>query len=449
MSSKLATIPAVTPEPVSGQGAPPRRLVSLPFMLLRGMSTAGVTIAAMIQIYVFARIMSAEQFSIFILVGAFGYSLWLVDFGIVKYLFVRLREAHIGGVKNLDLVKQSTLIVIFYGCLTLIGALLCFTVLESLQPISVLQATKYTLFFIFTALNLVWFALRNISFAIDDYVYFECIEAVRRFASIGLMLAMLAGFPLLAFLITVNLLWAIVLAVSVMRLMRENAFTTELSGALASLWSFYRDNRRDLVRSGTSATSDFYIEHLPYLVVPLTFGLGAPTVILDTIFKFFRGANLYYHAACEIVLPSQTRAFAARDFMTLIKSTLLALGLCLAPTLVVSGLLLVVAEPFFKLLLGPAATMPATAVWVIIALMFGNLTLTVSNSLLIHTGYFQISARLMLLTAIGATIVAAITLLGSPTIVSFMATYAAVYVCGALLHTLFAIRGPIRLTHRA
>jgi hypothetical protein len=71
-------------------------------------------------------------------------------------------------------------------------------------------------------------------------------------------------------------------------------------------------------------------------------------------------------------------------------------------------LLLVVAEPFFKILLGPAATMPATAVWVIIALIFGNLT-----------------------------------------IVSFMATYAAVYICGALLQTLFAIRGAIRLTRRA
>jgi O-antigen/teichoic acid export membrane protein len=445
MSSKLASFPAVTPEPVAGAEVRPERMISIPFMLLRGVSTAGVTIAAMIQIYVFARIMSAEQFSIFILVGAFGYSLWLVDFGIVKYLFVQLRAAHLNGVKTLHLVKQSTLIVIFYGCLILIGAILCFVFLESFSPISVLQAVKYSLFFTFTALNLVWYALRNISFAVDDYVYFECIEAVRRFTSIALMLAMLAGFPLLAFLITVNLLWAIILVISVTRLMREDALTTELSGAFASLWAFYRDNRRDLLRSGTSATSDYYIEHLPYLVVPFTFGLGAPTVILDTIFKFFRGANLFYHAACEIVLPSQTRAFAARDPKTLIRSTVIAFAICLIPTLAVAGLLLVAAEPFFKILLGPAATMPASAVWVIIALLFGNLALTVSNSLLIHTGFFLISARLMLLSAIGVTLVAGVTLLRTPTIVGFMATYAAVYICAALLHTLLAIRGPIRV----
>jgi hypothetical protein len=445
MSSKIASIPAVAPDPLADASVRPARLISLPFMFLRGLSTVGVTVAAMIQIYVFARIMSAEQFSIFILVGAFGYSLWLVDFGIVKYLFVQLRAAHLKGVKTLPLVKQSTLIVIFHGCLTLLGAVLCFVVLESLSPISVLQATKYTLFFTFTALNLVWYALRNISFAVDDYVYFECIEAVRRFTSIGLMLAMLVGFPLLAFLITVNLLWAIILLVSVIRLLREGALTTELSGAFTSLWAFYCDNRRDLIRSGTSATSDFYIEHLPYLVVPLTFGLGAPTVILDTIFKFFRGANLFYHAACEIVLPSQTRAFAARDSATLIRSTALAFALCLIPTLAVAGFLLLAAEPFFKILLGPAATMPLSAVWVIIVLLFGNMALTVSNSLLIHTGFFQISARLMLLTAFGVTLVAGVTLLRSPTIVSFMATYAAVYFCAALMHTLLAIRGPIRV----
>jgi hypothetical protein len=449
MSSKIASIPAVTPGPVSEPGKPARRLVSVPFMLLRGLSTAGVTIAALIQIYVFARTMTPEQFSIFILVGAFGYSLWLVDFGIVKYLFVRLRAAHLSGQPEAELVKQSTLIVIFYGALILMGAVLCFVLLEALQSISALHAFKYTLFFTFTALNLVWYALRNISFAVDDYVYFECIEAVRRFASIGFMLAMLVGLPLLAFLIIVNILWAIVLAVSVTRLLREKALTTNLSGGLSSLWAFYRENRRDLLRSGTAATSDFYIEHLPYLVVPLDFGLGAPTVILDTIFKFFRGANLYYHAASEIVLPSQTTAYAERDSATLLRSTFIGAGLCLLPTLAVSGFLLVAAEPFFRILLGPAATMPQEAVWVIIALLFGNMLLTVSNSLLIHTGYFQVSARLMLLTAVLVTVVGALSLIVEHTIVSFMAAYAAVYVCAALAIVLLAIKGPIHVAREA
>ena len=308
MNSKLATIPAVTPEPSVEEKGKGRRLVSLPFMILRAVSTAGVTLAALIQIFVFARTMTPEQFSIFILVGAFGYALWIVDFGIVKYLFVRLRAAHLNSNPEPMLVKQATLVVLFYTALVLIGAVLCFALLEALQAISPLNAFQYTLFFIFTALNLVWYALRNISFAVDDYIYFEWIEAVRRFASIGFMLAMLVDLPLLAFLLAVA------------------------------------------------------------------------------------------------------------------------------------------AEPLFKLLLGPAATMPSAAVWVIIALLFGNLLQTVSSSLLIHTGFFQASARVMLLTAICATVVGAVSLLTAHTIVHFMAVYAGVYIAGALLHTVLAIRGPVRAT---
>jgi O-antigen/teichoic acid export membrane protein len=444
MNSKLATIPGVTPEPDVEPKGKGRRLVSLPFMVLRGVSTAGVTLAALIQIFVFARTMTPEQFSIFILVGAFGYALWLADFGIVKYLFVRLRAAHLSKKPEPELVKQATLVVLFYASLVVVGAVICFVLLEALNSISALHAFKYSLFFTFTALNLVWYALRNISFAVDDYVYFECIEAVRRFTSIALMLSMLVGLPLLAFLLLVNALWLIVLAVAVTRLLREKALSTDLSGGFSSLVSFYRDNRKDLMRSGTSATADFYIEHLPYLVVPLDFGLGAPTVILDTIFKFYRGANLFFHAACEIVLPTQTHAFAERDRRTMIRSTALAFTMCLIPTLFVTGVLIVASEPLFKLLLGPAATMPPAAVWVIIALLFGNMLQTVSSSLLIHTGYFQASARVMLITAVCATIVGAANLLMEHTIVSFMAAYATVYIGGAVLHTVIAIRGPMR-----
>jgi hypothetical protein len=53
MSSKLASIPSVTPGPVEEASVRPQRLISIPFMLLRGVSTVGVTVAAMVQIYFF------------------------------------------------------------------------------------------------------------------------------------------------------------------------------------------------------------------------------------------------------------------------------------------------------------------------------------------------------------------------------------------------------------
>ena len=48
------------------------------------------------------------------------------------------------------------------------------------------------------------------------------------------------------------------------------------------------------------------IYNFPYLVVPVVFGLGAPTIILDTVFKIFRGATLIYAAGLDPMVPRQT-----------------------------------------------------------------------------------------------------------------------------------------------
>jgi O-antigen/teichoic acid export membrane protein len=424
-------------------------LISLPFLLLRGFSTTAIVVTALIQIYVFARVMSPQTFSIFILVGAVGYSLWLCDLGAVKFLFVRLRSLHLSGRRDQTLVAQCTAVVTLYALLSIAGTIVCFIGLAALPAISAADALTFALFFLFTALNLTWYALRNLSIAIDDFVFFESIEAVRRTASIGVMVLMLAGLSVAAFVVVVNLLWALALAIAVARLVRKNVVTADWRGSLRSLWPFYLDNRRDLVRTATSNTSDFYIENLPYLVVPVLFGLGAPTVILDAVFKFVRGANLCYHAIGDLVLPRQTAALAQRDSVALIRATLLALLLAFVPTAIIAAALLVAAEPFFKLLLGPAATMPAEAVWVIIVLLFSTMIQVLFHSLLLHSGFFREAARAMGFTAAAITLIPAISLVQAPTIASFLGWYAAAFALGALLQIVLAIRGPVRAARAA
>ena len=65
-----------------------QRLISIPFFLLRTTTAGAALVTGLLQTYVFAHVLSPQRFSIFILVGAIGYSLWLIDFGIVKILFV-------------------------------------------------------------------------------------------------------------------------------------------------------------------------------------------------------------------------------------------------------------------------------------------------------------------------------------------------------------------------
>ncbi len=97
------------------------------------------------------------------------------------------------------------------------------------------QAAEYALFFSFSALNLVWFPLRNVSNAVDQFIYFETLEAVRRGGHIALMLALLIGLPLPIFLIGGNLLWAAVFAASIVPLLHAGALAPRLRAFLASL----------------------------------------------------------------------------------------------------------------------------------------------------------------------------------------------------------------------
>src|SRR5580704_8539539 len=86
---------------LSADGAPAEgaaaRLISIPFLLLRVSTAGGAFAMGLVQTLVFARVLTPDRFSLYILVGAIGYSLWLCDLGLAKILFVQLRAAHLAG----------------------------------------------------------------------------------------------------------------------------------------------------------------------------------------------------------------------------------------------------------------------------------------------------------------------------------------------------------------
>ncbi len=420
------------------------RFISITYLFLRATTATGAVFAGLVQTFVFAHMLSPEQFSIFVLLGSFGTSLALLDLGVVKILFVRMRAAFLAGRIDNGIAAQSTAVVAFYTFLTAVSVLLCAAIFAALPAVSAWNAMQFTLFFLFAALNFVWFALRNISVAIDEFIFFESLEAIRRVGNMALTLALLIGFPVLAFLIAINLLWAALLAVSVARLMQRGALTLHLGGIAHNLRSFYRDNRHGLIGSGVYATTEIYVYSFPYIVVSAFFGLGAPTIILDTTLKILRGASLLYGAACDLVVPRQTRAFAKRDASTLIRVTWLAAVLCIVPAAILCGILVVSAERIFALLLGPAAIMPAAASPILVVLLFANLTQMVSHSLLVHSGFFKEVAKLGIVIAVAMTAATAFALWTGADIVGFLKVYTGIYTCGALISVVLVLRGPVR-----
>jgi hypothetical protein len=385
---------------------------------------------------------------VFILVATIGYSLWLVDFGIVKLLFVRQRARFLAGEASDTVAGYSTAVILFYFVLVACGATLCFAFMTAATEASLREAAEFGLFFLFVALNLVWFALRNISIAVDEYVLFEALETGRRAAYFIGLAALYFGLPLLAMLLALNAVWALVIWFCVKRMILRGALLPQVRGMAARLRVFLRSNRTDLMHSGVSAASEIYIWNYPFLIVSMLFGLGAPPIILDTTFKVFRGCAMVFGAVCDILVPRQTSALAERDGRTLVRATLVAAALCAVPAALACLVLVFAGNRLFALLLGNAATMPPATVPILIVLIAANLAQMVTQTVLTYNGFFKDVARVGLGVAAAMTGVSAFALLTRLDIVQFLQTYAAVYACGAVISVVLTIRGPIRLAHQ-
>ena len=418
------------------------RFLSIPYLFLRSSTAGGALLFGLIQTFVFARVLSPERFSVFILIGTLGITLWLVDFGLTRILFVRQREAFLAGRKDPVIAGQSMAVMIAYAGAVLVGTLAC-TAFIAIRGTAFVEAMEFGLFFLFTSLNLVWFVVRFVSVATDQFVFFESHEAIRRIGHIALMLAMLVGLPLMAFLVLANLLWAAMFVSALKRLLAREVMALPQDGLAKSVGTFVRDNRHEAFRSASFAAGELYIYNLPYLVVPLAYGLGAPTIILDTTFKIFRGSTIVYAAGCDVAVPKQTRALAAGDRQGLIRATLMAAALCCLPAFVICALLYFASEWFFAFLLGPAAKMPATLTPALIALLLANMAQTISNSLLLHTGYFRQLAFIAAGTALAMTVMAGIVVMMRLDITGYMTAYAIVFAVSVLFSVAVMIRGPV------
>ena len=423
-------------------------LVSLPFFILRSSSAGGAVIAGLIQTFVFARVLPPEQFSIFILVGALGLTMWTFDFGLPKILFVRMRARHLAGEDKEPIAGQADALFAFYVLLIGSAALLCFAFLVTRPAVAFADAVQYGLFFLFCALNLPWFVLRNLSVATDEFVFFESLEVARRIGHMAVILTMLIGLPMPACLIAVNLMWVVLFVLMTRRLLRRGAMTLKMRGIASRLSLFFRENGSSAVRTGAHAACEIYTHNLPYLVVPLAFGLGAPTIILDTTFKVFFGALVLYSAACDILVPRQTRAFAEQDSRTLVRATLAALGLSAVPALLIGALLLFGGDRLFAILLASSATMPAAATPIILTLLAAGIAKTAGNSLLQHTGSFLVMSRISIGIAAALSVVVLAAIWARLDMIGLLTAYAAVYAAGGLFYLWFSLAGPVRAARK-
>lgn len=423
---------------------PPERLISIPYLLLRATTAGGAFAMGFVQTFVLARILSPDRFSVFIVVGGIGYTLWLTDLGLAKILFINLRAHHLAGRRDEQAGREAAAVILFYGILAAAASLVCFLAALARPAGTLRSAAELSLFLLYITLNLAWFSLRTISIAVDLFVYFERLELVRRVLNIATLVAMLGGLPFIAFLIGSNVLWAALFATASAKLISRGALVPHLRGFVRELVSFFRLNGPAILRSGTGAISGMFIATFPYYFVPLQYGLGAAPIILEVTFRIFRGACVIFAAICDLAIPGQTRALAARDAPRLIRTTLLVAGLCCVPAAIACALLIFAGGPLFKFLLHAAATVPPGIVPVLVALLLANVLQIVSEALLQYSGFFRSLAYNGAAVSVMMIVITAVSAIAKFDIVGFLTAYAAVYATGAVFLTIAAINGPIR-----
>jgi O-antigen/teichoic acid export membrane protein len=447
-SSIMHAIIGSLPQTTTPIERPRERLISTPFLVLRFLTASGAFATGFVQTFVFARILSPERFSIFIVVGAVGYTLWLAELGLPNILFVKLRGLHLTGRRDAQAGRQATAVGLFYIALAIAASLICFVVAFARPSAIWLGAAEPALFLLMIALNLTWTLLRSLSIAVDLFVYYESLELARRLFVIVGLLAVLAGLPLVAFLIAVNGLWFVLFVAAVNRLIGRNALAPYLRGWTGELAGFFKNNRHDAARSSTSALSNAFIALFPYYVVPMLFGLGAAPIILEVTFRVFRGACVIFAAICDLAVPGQTRALAARDVNRLLHTTLFIAALCCIPAAIACALLIFAGAPLFSFLLHTAAVVPQAITPILIVLLIAGVLQTVAEVLLQYTGYFRSLAANGLCVAAAMIVATSIAFLAGLGLVDFLAVYAGIYAAGATALTITAWRGPIRAARR-
>jgi len=432
------------------RGGGVKRAVFLPYLALRGSTAGAALITGVCQTYVFARVLDPHSFSLFIIIGNLGLSLWLFDLGIAKVLYVELRARFLDGkLAAADGAPspglQAAGVTFLYIGLAILGGAACFAV-AALFGGGAGQGIEFALFFVYAALNLAWFALRNVATAVDRFLHFETLEAARRAGHLALLFALLFGLPFMTFLLASNAVWIGLFALAIQRLRAERGFA--LGGPAATVGAlrhFARANRKNLMESGGYAAGEIFVYNYPSLLVPAAMGLGTPTIIFDTAFKIFRGANVLFSAACDLMVPGQTRAFQAGDRPGLVRATLIAAALGAVPAIGLCGLLAIWGDALYRLLLGDAAQMPPTVTPILIVLIACNWIQAVSNFLLVHTGHFTPIARAAGIMTAVMSVVAIVAAVSGIDVVRFMALYAAAYAFGAGLYVWLAWRLPLAL----
>lgn len=409
--------------------------------------------------FVFVRMLPGAEFKAFLLLVAFNNFTQSAEFGLTNIIYARLRRwwlARDGGGRELrpgedgDFRREEIgVLFLFLGALILGGgAVVAAAILAGW--IGTDLPGLFLIFFFASALNMLLLLAKRALAAVDRNLLWEAVDFVRRMLGLGILLAVLAGFDLMA-------------SVSLQLLLNGAAVVTGLAliqrrvGMRVRQWFAWRVGGghvrrgylRDIGASAALTLSEVAAYNGPYFLIAAVSRDPALLLLFDFLFKMIRAVSTAIRATIEGALPRLTRLRFARDRGGFAHGLVRAAGLALGIALCADLLLVAIGGRLFALLFDGRAALSMAELAMLCALLPALALICASVYVQGALGRFGPLLRqsLPFLAASLASVPLGVWLAGgqgAPTErPAFMAFYTVTFLGAALLH-LAAMRRMVR-----
>jgi len=334
------------------------RLVSLAGRLERRRSLLGLAKLANVGLamlwgfavtFVFVRLLPFAEFRAFLLLVAFANFTISAELGFSTIIYSRLRRTTLAGEGDFRSEEMGALLLFMSGIIVLGALLIALALWRGLIPTQ--QPWLFLAFYAASALNLLALLARRALAALDHNLWWEILDFLRRVASLALLLAALAGLPLLTSVVLQLVLVLLTIIIGLVTVHRALAMPARHWWALRAGWTHVRANYLgDIGRTSVLTMSDIAAYNAPYFTIVAMTQDPRPLLLFDFVFKMSRALSATVRALVETLLPALTRHFHAGEDLRFRAELRRCLGLSLLVSLAL-GVFLLVAGPLLSLLL--------------------------------------------------------------------------------------------------
>jgi hypothetical protein len=393
--------------------------------------------------FVFVRLLPLSEFKAFLLLVAFANFTISADFGFSGIIYARLRRFRLEpGADPFNPAEIAMLLAFMLLVVVLGGAAIALCLANGFIPTE--WPALFMAFYLLSALNIVALLAKRALAALDHNLLWEGMDFGRRFLSIGLLLAALAGLPIL---LSVCLQIGLTVAV----LFTGLAVVHRAVGMQARQWLLARADTgrvlkyyaRDMGATMGLTLSDVAAYNAPYLGIALATHDPRPLLVFDFLFKMSRALSAAIRALVEAGLPRLTAAChagrheAARASIQ--KLSLLALGCAAA----LGALLLLAGPDISRIMFDGKVVLARDELLFMTALLAGLAMICVSTYVQNGLGRFGVLLPASLTFLVGSVASVPVAAWLAPLIdASFSLCFIAAY---ALVHLLLGLRHHLML----